>query len=1120
MFSLSAVERQQFDSCGNWLTGDQYAVLASQKALNAEQWFRLGQLYAFCDSTSQVSTEPLWFAALQKRRSRADRKNSGKVWDVAFLDSVLNAGAVDYADRPLAIITAFFAFGTKSAKDQPQFEEFLWQQLGLVEAALNNVDLEAKLASLTWLAKAPVEVRVSLAPTLVKYAVNSSKQLREMSLLLIDDLPEPTRSQALAAALNQGTSATSGNVIDRLVRNGEWGRVVLQSALAENRGGKRDELIAAALERSATIAAAPEIELAIPPPPPLDRAPLGDDFIKTLAGIVASRIASLAKNTDKPSDYLKSLQSLGNSDYRAIVDYLNGVSNRRPKALKLIAHQLPANLPLTLIQAARLTVDEGIHKRRIPPYRISQMIDLDHDLRSLAQAAALAKVTNPIDWAAELAFHWGCGVKAFSPANVWPFFAEHPALLDKALGLIPKTDVFDPYYITIDTGLQVLETFPVPPNKYIPRLTELATGESKTHRRRAQRILEKQPQCLAIALQPLSDSKGEIRASAAAWLGRLGDPAAIEPLRLALAKEKREPVQAAMLSALQLLGDDISADLSPEKMLAQATKGLKAGLPAGLSWFPADALPQCHWSDGESVDAAILRWWVVLAYKLKNPSGAGILALYVSQLDQPSQEALGSFILDAWIAHDTEHPSSDECRAYAEAEVDSKYATYQSWAKRYRDDFFAAKAALTKDQVFEELRREKGNEYLASAINDKGILALAVGAPGHHVLQASQNYIRNHGRRRAQVEALVLAASANDDPSAIQFVLSVARKFKQETVRVKAAELSQDIAERRGWSLDELADRTIPTAGFDEDGALILDFGPRFFVGRVSRSPKTGAFTIDLFTAEGKAIKALPKPGMADDDELAKEARKQLSTSKKELSQVAKLQESRLFEAMCVGRAWNNSSWLEYVAQHPIMRHLVATLVWKTWDTAQSEYRILRPTPEGELLDVDDDEVLLSPTGMIGLAHLATITPAETALWRQHLVDYQVTPLFSQFSGNAPAFAKGDTTVSDHQGWLSDSFAIRGRAAKRGYTRGQAEDGGWFGEYFKNLSGSDIRVVVSFTGSFVPEEQISAAVTELSFEHQGKQMLLANVPPILLAESYADYAYIAEAGTFDPDWES
>jgi len=203
--------------------------------------------------------------------------------------------------------------------------------------------------------------------------------------------------------------------------------------------------------------------------------------------------------------------------------------------------------------------------------------------------------------------------------------------------------------------------------------------------------------------------------------------------------------------------------------------------------------------------------------------------------------------------------------------------------------------------------------------------------------------------------------------------------------------------------------------------------------------------------------------------------------------------------------------------EHPVMSHLVSTLVWQAHD-GQS-HKLFRPS-DGELVDIDDDAYTLADEASVSLAHVATVTPDEANLWRAHLSDYQVDPLFNQFDSATPPVSGESTEIDDHKGWLSDTFAIRGRATKRGFQRGAAEDGGCFFEYYKSLPGAGLRVIIEFTGSYMPEEQMAAAITDLAFEKDGRRLLLRDVPKILLAESYADYVFVAEAGISDKDWKS
>ncbi len=84
-------------------------------------------------------------------------------------------------------------------------------------------------------------------------------------------------------------------------------------------------------------------------------------------------------------------------------------------------------------------------------------------------------------------------------------------------------------------------------------------------------------------------------------------------------------------------------------------------------------------------------------------------------------------------------------------------------------------------------------------------------------------------------------------------IVSLSRRYRTASVQEKARGLVAQIAERNGWSADELADRTIPTAGMDETGILALEYGDRTFTAKLDAQQK-----LVLFNPEGKEIKALP----------------------------------------------------------------------------------------------------------------------------------------------------------------------------------------------------------------------------------------------------------------------
>ena len=153
------------------------------------------------------------------------------------------------------------------------------------------------------------------------------------------------------------------------------------------------------------------------------------------------------------------------------------------------------------------------------------------------------------------------------------------------------------------------------------------------------------------------------------------------------------------------------------------------------------------------------------------------------------------------------------------------------------------------------------------------------------------------------------------------------------------------------------------------------------------------------------------------------------------------------------------------------------------------------------------------------IAHGTLLGPEAAAAWRQHLADYEIEPLFDQLSAAVPRVAKGQTEMRDLQGHMTDTFALRGTALKRGYKRGEVLDAGTFDAYVKDFAALGLTAVLGFTGSWVPEDKMVCATTSLTFTRRGRPVPLDRVPPVLLAECRADYAALAALGPYDPDWK-
>jgi hypothetical protein len=713
-------------------------------------------------------------------------------------------------------------------------------------------------------------------------------------------------------------------------------------------------------------------------------------------------------------------------------------------------------------------------------------------------------------WQWDSAFRW-------TPEATWPYFLENVELLEEAFELrastSPEEDTPWRKPQRKSNALRVLESFPRVPARLKPKVWEIALGNAKSDRLSAQTCLGREPETTDRVIEALQDGKQDVRAVAADWLARLGAKEAVPALEASFAKEKHDISKAALMKALESLGVPVDRFLNRGGLVGEAEKGLRKGVPESLAWFPFDRLPELHWEDtGDVLPPTVITWFIVQAHKLGSPEPGALVRRYAQHVRSAEARALGRFVLEAWIAHDVELPTRQEIDAKAQQLAAQMVSFYQG---------------KTLQEVVEIFVQSLMNQPKGSATGDKGVLAVAGAFADASAAPLVQQYLKKwYGFRAAQCRALLQMLSWIEHPVAIQIVLSTATRFRTAGIRKEAEKQSQLIAERKGWTVAELADRTIPTAGFDETGQLELDYGPRRFAARIMED-----FSIGLSTPEGKAIATLPDARSDDSAELVTAAKASLSNAKKELKTVLKLQRERLYEAMCTERAWSFADWDVYLHRHPIVGRYCAKLVW-TASAGERRLATFRPIGDGSLSDVDENDVKISADATIRAAHTCNTQEAEGQKWLEHFTAYEVEPLFPQFgrplSRLMPEQAQ-EARVMDREGHMLKAFKLRARATKLGYGRGQAEDGGWFFVYRKHFMTLGLEAVIEFSGNGLPEDDRWVALRSLYFVRSSdgaqrfqtqEECVLGEVPAVLLSECWNDLRSIATEGPgFDPEWE-
>lgn len=688
--------------------------------------------------------------------------------------------------------------------------------------------------------------------------------------------------------------------------------------------------------------------------------------------------------------------------------------------------------------------DERV-SRSITRSRLEKGLPWDTDPRivadALARAGHLPEVVCTITWDWAL---WTC-----EPEDSWLWMAQD---LARARDLLEDST-------SATRVLRALAHFPAVPRSMVPALTQVAVGRSEVNRELAQKLLAGFSEVGDLALEAVMSPVAHVRRAGAAWLASLTIRDGVARLRATRAQEEDRLARANLLRTLQVYGDDVT-DLVIAEALTPPRRRLKRP-PVALDWFPFEALPEARLADGTPLDPEIVRNWVLEAYRLKTPDGAGTIELYLRLLDMEDARALSAFVVECWVAHNREAVKGESLRS-------------------------------------------------------KGLLAFAVGMEGERLAAAARSALSRHPTWRAESETVLTGVAANPSAEALQVIVSAAAQHRLPRVRGFADLLTRAVAAERGWSEAELGDRSIPTAGFGPDGLLHLSYGEREFLGRL-----TPELTITLTDADGRARKSLPAARKSEDGELVAQTRRRLASTRKEVAAVLKVQRRRLYEAMCVGRSWPVPQWRELFADHPLARHLAARLVWiagrpdKGVSANESEAGgqetrawTFRPTEDGELLGADDTVLELPPDTAVTLAHGTLLPEAEVADWREHLADYEVTPLFDQFSARAPKVDKGQWGIDDGAGRRVVARDLRKRAKARGYEPDSNIH--WYSTFLKDFPVAGLCSVIDFGGVDVWSEDQVVTTGPLSLVAGRRAIPLEQVPPVLLSECYADYHAIVD----------
>ncbi|WP_239171119.1 DUF4132 domain-containing protein [Actinoplanes campanulatus] len=293
------------------------------------------------------------------------------------------------------------------------------------------------------------------------------------------------------------------------------------------------------------------------------------------------------------------------------------------------------------------------------------------------------------------------------------------------------------------------------------------------------------------------------------------------------------------------------------------------------------------------------------------------------------------------------------------------------------------------------------------------------------------------GRSAAAVAGLSVLVGMGTD-AALLHLHRISQKAKSTPLRRAAADRITEVAETLGLTAEQLADRLVPDFGLDADGSLRLDYGPRQFV--VGFDEQLRPFVVG---ADGKRLKALPRPGARDDAELAEAAYRRFTALKRDVRKISTEQVKRLEQAMVIGRRWTGAEFRRLFVEHPLMWHIGRRLVWAHFGDDGAVVGALRIAEDRSLADVEDEPVDLGEGDVVGVAHPVQLA-ADTPRWAEVFADYQILQPFPQLGRPVYTLTEKETATGRLERFEGVTVATTKviMLDRRGWSRQEAANAG------------------------------------------------------------------------------
>jgi hypothetical protein len=294
----------------------------------------------------------------------------------------------------------------------------------------------------------------------------------------------------------------------------------------------------------------------------------------------------------------------------------------------------------------------------------------------------------------------------------------------------------------------------------------------------------------------------------------------------------------------------------------------------------------------------------------------------------------------------------------------------------------------------------------------------------------------------------------------------LAEQVKVAAHKRQAQRFVEEIAAELGLTPAQLEDRIVPDLGLDEQGARLLDYGPRQF--RVTVGPDMKPRLRD---DDGSIRGDLPRATAKDDPARVAAAKADWKLFKLQIRDVLKVQAERLEKAMNRRRRWTTVEVERHIVRHPFMRYLARVLLWAGFDEQGKLVKSFRVTDAQTCVDRTGNAVALDPQWAIGIVHPALLPREEVEAWAEALAEHEIVPPFGQLSRKVFTLESDEAdekVLKRFAGLKMPGLALLGATRKTGWEPGKANEDHKITRHFKRYPEAGVTALLSYLPGLEP----------------------------------------------------